>query len=117
VSVPEVRGVSGVCLGTVCGPRNHFTMYIRITELGNTSKKKYTKPLPTGRKPYPAISSSPRILPSSRRSQFAAATGSRHYPSIVPSYPSKLEERERTPEDVPILVVPQPNAPLEYLWG
>jgi hypothetical protein len=44
----------------------------------DTSEKKYTKPLPTGRKPYPAISSSPRILPSSRRSQCAAATGSRH---------------------------------------
>jgi hypothetical protein len=32
------------------------------------------------------------------------------YPSVVPSCPSKLEGRERTPEDVPVLVVPQPNA-------
>jgi hypothetical protein len=33
------------------------------------------------------------------------------YPSVVPSYPSKLEGRERTTEDVPVLAVPQPNAP------
>jgi hypothetical protein len=34
------------------------------------------------------------------------------YPSVVPSCPSKLEGRERTLGDVPILAVPQLNAPL-----
>jgi hypothetical protein len=33
------------------------------------------------------------------------------YPGVVPSYPSKLEERERTPGNVPVLAVPQPNTP------
>jgi hypothetical protein len=33
------------------------------------------------------------------------------YPCVVPSYPSKLEGRERTPGDVPVLAVPQPNTP------
>jgi hypothetical protein len=32
------------------------------------------------------------------------------HPSIVFSYLSKLEGRERTPEDIPVLAVPQPNA-------
>jgi hypothetical protein len=31
------------------------------------------------------------------------------YPSVVHSYPSKLEGRERTAGDVPVLAVPQPN--------
>jgi hypothetical protein len=35
-----------------------------------------------------------------------------YYPSVVPSYPSKLEGRERTLENVPVLAVPQPNTPL-----
>jgi hypothetical protein len=34
------------------------------------------------------------------------------YPSVVPCCPSKLERRERTPGDVPVLAVPQPNTPL-----
>jgi hypothetical protein len=34
------------------------------------------------------------------------------YPSVVPSYPSKLERRERTPDDIHVLAVPQPNTPL-----
>jgi hypothetical protein len=33
-------------------------------------------------------------------------SGSRVGTSVVPSYPSKLEGRERTPEDVPVLAVP-----------
>jgi hypothetical protein len=33
------------------------------------------------------------------------------YPSVVPRYPSKLEGRERTTGNVPVLAVPQPNAP------
>jgi hypothetical protein len=35
-----------------------------------------------------------------------------NYLSVVPSYPSKLEGQERTTVDVPVLAVPQPNAPL-----
>jgi hypothetical protein len=38
------------------------------------------------------------------------------YPSIVPSYPSKLEERERTLGDVPVLALSQPNT-LIYVIG
>jgi hypothetical protein len=34
------------------------------------------------------------------------------YSSVVPCCPSKLEGRERTPRDIPVLAVPQPNAPL-----
>jgi pantothenate kinase type III len=34
------------------------------------------------------------------------------YPNVVPNYPSKLEGRERTPGDVPVLAVPQANTPL-----
>jgi hypothetical protein len=37
------------------------------------------------------------------------------YPTVVPSCPSKLEGRERTPGDVPVLVVPQPNTRLKIL--
>jgi hypothetical protein len=33
------------------------------------------------------------------------------YPSVVPSYPSKLEGRERTTGDILVLAVPQPNTP------
>ena len=33
------------------------------------------------------------------------------------SYPSKLEGRERTPGDVPVVAVPQPNAPLFLFKG
>jgi hypothetical protein len=32
------------------------------------------------------------------------------YLNVVLSYPSKLEGRERTPGDVHVLTVPQPNA-------
>jgi hypothetical protein len=35
------------------------------------------------------------------------------YPSVVPCCPSKLEGRDGTPEDVPVLGDSQPNAPLE----
>jgi hypothetical protein len=34
------------------------------------------------------------------------------YPSVVPCCPSKLEGREGTPGDVPVLADPQPNAPI-----
>jgi hypothetical protein len=38
-----------------------------------------------------------------------------NYPSVVPCCPSKLEGRERTPGDVPVLADPQPNALLVSL--
>jgi hypothetical protein len=39
-----------------------------------------------------------------------------NYPSVVPCCPSKLEGRERTPGDVPVLADPQPNAPLGFVF-
>jgi hypothetical protein len=36
--------------------------------------------------------------------------------SVVPICPSKLEGREETSGDVPVLTVPQPNTQLPYVW-
>jgi hypothetical protein len=39
------------------------------------------------------------------------------YPNVIPSCPSKLKGRERTPEDVHVLAAPQPNTALGFSFN